>query len=52
MKGTVKLQTDPWAIVAVLMMLKIDPQILVAIKDSNGNGNPATLVIYLKASPE
>ena len=28
LKGTVKLQTDPWAIVAVEMMLKIIPQIL------------------------
>ena len=28
LKGTEKLQTDPWAIVAVAMMLKIDPQSL------------------------
>ena len=42
MKGTLKLQTDPWAIVAVAMMLKIDPQILdkkkvKAVIDENGN---------------
>ena len=48
MKGTVKLQTDPWAIVAVEMILKIDPQILDAIKDKNS----ITLIPHLKASPE